>query len=581
MDTFWGTIRFELAQSNKIHLLWCAALLLTMLILAILHHRWRYYTDLMKRWRDLCFIPLLITTIHYFIYVTGAPHFLSNYTPLYLIALLALLTMLCAERKTGYKVFAAITVTLSVIFSAYFCVSSLNCHNYSRKSYTASFRALVKEMDHSYVLKEWKEVDFKALEDKYTPMVREAENNGDPAEFADAVTMFCNELHDSHVTVHTDYNTEKYHSLFELNDYGLSMVRLDNCDVIAVCTNAAANSLGIEDVTVITKWNGKPVLKAAAEDVPDNGVPVKENADRMALADLSGTGSETVEVSFIDKSGKEKNAVLTAHEDEHTLDDCCDAFLHRPDNEYEVLSSNFSTKMLDEKCGYIMLTAETTGSDLRDKIAYYTGESKWAKEMFRKKLRRLKDQGMEYLVIDIRNNLGGFGEISYALISLLTNDDLYGIGLGTRKNGDYRCFAEHSIHADGEFSDLRVVALTNCACLSASDETAFDLSQLSNVTLAGITDPCGSGQMTGGCCVLSKGIVTVNFPTGLVLNENGEPKIDPRADRKSRNPVEVRIPLDYEAAMRIFRDREDYELDWAVKFLEDPDKQVAKQMGSQ
>lgn len=33
--------------------------------------------------------------------------------------------------------------------------------------------------------------------------------------------------------------------------------------------------------------------------------------------------------------------------------------------------------------------------------------------------------------------------------------------------------------------------------------------------------------------------------------------------------------------MRIFRDKEDYELDWAVKFLEDPDKQVAKQMGSQ
>ena len=36
--------------------------------------------------------------------------------------------------------------------------------------------------------------------------------------------------------------------------------------------------------------------------------------------------------------------------------------------------------------------------------------------------------------------------------------------------------------------------------------------------------------------------------------------------RMSRNPVDIRIPLDREAALKIF-DGEDYELDWVVEYL--------------
>lgn len=31
----------------------------------------------------------------------------------------------------------------------------------------------------------------------------------------------------------------------------------------------------------------------------------------------------------------------------------------------------------------------------------------------------------------------------------------------------------------------------------------------------------------------------------------------------------LRIPLDYDAAMAIFRDKEDYELNWAVQYLKE------------
>jgi hypothetical protein len=54
-----------------------------------------------------------------------------------------------------------------------------------------------------------------------------------------------------------------------------------------------------------------------------------------------------------------------------------------------------------------------------------------------------------------------------------------------------------------------------------------------------------------------------------VLDGNGNPNIDTRKDCVSRNPVDVRIPLDYDAAMAIFRDKEDYELNWAVQYLKE------------
>ena len=163
--------------------------------------------------------------------------------------------------------------------------------------------------------------------------------------------------------------------------------------------------------------------------------------------------------------------------------------------------------------------------------------------------------------------MGGCDAPTTALCELLTDDKWYAQGLGIRKNGEYISTADYYISGTGEFADLKIVALTNLECISGGDAASLYLSRLPNVTLAGITDPNGSGQYTGGCCVLSDKLVGVTYPTGLTLDENGEPKIDPRGDRVSRNAVEVRIPLDYDAAMKIFCDGQDYELDWAVQYL--------------
>ena len=573
MKNFFGSLYHVFDMANKEQIIWCIAILITMLLLAILHHRWRDNVKKLKLWRLLCLMPLLTVIAHFLIYAASFPLIAGYYLALYIIGILALIPIPFAKRRIGYPITTTLVGIASVICGFYFSAMAPNISNFARLGYTDSFHALVREMDRKYILKEWKEVDFQELEAKYLPLVEIAEQEQNPAKFADAVTQFCAELHDGHVNVDAEYDYDMYTSEPQQHEYGLAMMQLDNGDVIAVCTTKKVRELGIEDGTVITKWNGKPIAQAVAEDVPDMGFPVKSNEERMAALYLSGIGGETVDVTFTDKSGSETTVTLTALDEMHTFREAFAAFAQRSEfksqEDYEAfIANNFSTKMLNDKCGYLILNAEGTDNDLHDKLGFLTGDHKWAREMFREKLRDLKAQGMEYLVVDLRNNIGGLDEIGCALVDLLTTEDHFAQGLGIRKNGQYTCVSDHGVHGDGEFADLQVVALTNFNCASAGDGTSLYLSRLPNVTLAGITDPNGCNQETGGACVLTDGIVIVGYPVGLVLNEEGEPNIDTRPDRISRDPVEVRIPFDYDAAMKIFRDKEDYELDWAIQYLE-------------
>ena len=106
----------------------------------------------------------------------------------------------------------------------------------------------------------------------------------------------------------------------------------------------------------------------------------------------------------------------------------------------------------------------------------------------------------------------------------------------------------------------------NGQCMDAGDGLACHLSKLPNVTVMGITEPNGSNQESGGMCLLPGGAV-LSYPVGLVLDENGEPLVDTRSDRVGRNPLDVKIPYDMEAAMKMFSDQGDYELDYAIEYL--------------
>lgn len=175
MKTIFGSLLHRLFTSNIEHLIWFGAVVVIMIILAVLHHRWKGDDRKMRLWRMLCLIPPVIAAVHAFIYLRGYTQFVFGYFPLYVIALFALLPIPFAKRKIGYKITAVIVGLVTCAFGFYFLGLSPYYFNHSREGYTESFHSLVQDMDRYYILKEWKEVDFSALEEKYMPMVREAE----------------------------------------------------------------------------------------------------------------------------------------------------------------------------------------------------------------------------------------------------------------------------------------------------------------------------------------------------------------------------------------------------------------------
>ena len=60
----------------------------------------------------------------------------------------------------------------------------------------------------------------------------------------------------------------------------------------------------------------------------------------------------------------------------------------------------------------------------------------------------------------------------------------------------------------------------------------------------------------------------IMYPVGLILDQNGNPNIDIDDTRISRTPLDIKIPLNKEAALKIFNGI-DYELEWAIEYLKE------------
>ena len=508
-------------------------------------------------WTAACFLPLLLSLIHIIVFVSGSafiyvlPHYVSIYIPAVFAALLPLL----GKKKMLFRAGGAVLIAAAVALNAFFAYSQ-KVANYSAQSLSDAYVSLCDYLEENYVLGEWKKADWGKLKSDGLALVREAEKTGDTEKYYEALSAIVNSFHDGHMGLGSygttvDYGIKK---IMEFNDYGICLITLDSGETIVV---NAAEGLEIKNGDVVTKWDGVPVAEAIESVCPPSAESVLANERVMKTFYLSGVGGDTVDVTYVNSAGEEKTVTLAKIEGAMPRAlSTYGTFTRSRADEYE-------TKMLTESIGYMRVTAEETNA-LADYLAYATGDHPVAREMFRADLRALREQGMTKLVIDIRNNGGGYDEVATALASLFTKEKVYAFSLGA----DGAPVADRYILPDGEFSDIEVLVLTSMRCASAGDGLALYLSRIDGVTVAGITDPAGINQVTGGYVYLPAGAL-VTFPTGLVLDADGNPNIDTDHTRQSRNPVDVRIPLDRDAALAVFGG-EDYELAWAIDRLSAP-----------
>ncbi len=494
-----------------------------------------------------------------------------------LILLMLSITMWIPDSKKEKKFHISNVIKGSIMCGGvvtYFVVIILLVQNtyvtdYSNLGWAESFSCMIDTMSESYVSRNYKNIDFEGLKARFVPMVEEAEKNNDKKAFAKVLLEYQYEFYDSHIWFLQNSNIlSQAEEELVGNDYGMSMYQISNGDTIAimVAEDSQAEKAGIHNGTVIKEWNGVAVDEAM-QDVRclDYWYQFEtlENEALMKPIFLAGQGGETINVTFIADDGRIKNVQLSSmgsYKERET------AVLSHFYSRNRISGDNFSCKMLNDDVGYLRITEEYYGDEMYDILTYAAGRHKKVYEEIDAKLQELSDNGMKCLVIDLRNNAGGYEQISDAVASLFSDRKLTN-KTGIERNGNIIPITTFYTFNEGKWKELPVAVLVNDATVSSGDVLTHLLSQCPNVTVMGITSSSNSVQTVGGCCYLSGDMFEIYYPIINSLDENNE-VLEVTADRQARVGFDLRIPVDYDAAMLIFSDSEkDYELDYAVDYL--------------
>lgn len=554
-----GTIRHLLNSGNAFLTGASFLALLYLIALIMIHGKMNKNEKHKKIWTALCFVPLVLSVIYLILFVCGDAfkYIILNYLNIYIISILIALLPILAKKKPIRIIGNILSVMVCFVLAAW-SLEGTKFADYTDKSMSEAYISLCDFLEENYVLSEWKNADYEKLKADGLMLIEEAEKTGDINKYYDALNMLVDSFHDGHAGLFIDDAESTYvmDKITAFGDYGLSLISLDNGDTIAINTE---EGLEIKDGDVITKWNGVPVYEAVETVTPPSTMGTTyEHEKLLKTFFMAGVGEDTVDVTYINSEGKEKVVVLNRIEGNMPRAfKSLDIFTCSRNEEYDY-------RMLNNTIGYLCVTEESI-DEFSDIIGYVTGNHTTAREMFREDLRELRAQGMTKLVIDIRNNRGGYDDVATALTSLFTKDEVYAFSLGVKNGKELKSVADRYVMGDGEFSDIEILVLTSMGCGSAGDGLSLYLSRLPNVTVAGLTNPSGVNQETGGEVYMPANAI-VYFPTGLVLDENGNPNIDIDNTRLSRNPVDIKIPLDKESALKIFSG-EDYELEWAMAYL--------------
>ena len=537
--------------------------------------------DNIRTWVGLTFMPLLV----YIIYMTQVYYkgdgelTLERYSIFGVICLFIALWGLAVLLKRSFVAYGVVVSVFSVVLLLinivliWAVLLRPNVGNYSRLGWADSLSGAIDYMEQEYVLNDWKQIDYDALRSEYIPRMSEVEESGDENAYIQLLYEFTNEFHDGHVSVRGDL-TKRSIAISQLagNDYGLSMFRCSTGEIVAVLVYEESECFekGIHNGTVITKWDGVPVEEAAKQvKCIDSSYEFKcwENIHLAQPIFLAGQGGDTVQVTFLNDSGSEETVTLSADGDyKGRRNIALDIFF----DTNVIQGNNYSNRILNENIGYIRINEEEYSSDpwfiTRCTLACFSHEI--YEDLYRR-IEAMKREGVDRIIIDLRNNNGGYGFESRTVASLFVDGDIPN-KLAYDKNGkEIVASTAKPIKDQGPFSDMKVVVLVNGETCSAGESMTDYLSKGDNVSIMGSTYTWGAVQATGGSVVLTNSEYSIRFPIIPELDDNGQPNVDVGADHHARLKLDYFIEYDRDGVVERFQNPDvDYVLEEAIEYIE-------------
>jgi carboxyl-terminal processing protease len=444
---------------------------------------------------------------------------------------------------------------------------------YRTVNYVADFKEGFSLMKEHYALTEYKEINWDDLYEKYLPKFEEVNREHDEVENYILWTEFCQEFYDAHVTFSpsSDSIVEQAGERVFGNDYGLSLVTLENGETVAVNVepDSQAAKAGIHNGTVITAWNGISVEQVKPENsMKIMSFPDKENEAFYSSLLVAGVGEDSVTISYLDENGNQQTVTVAKIGDYYDrLTDTVNIL------DQGVEGGNLSWTIPREDTACLRIKQM-----MYDSESYENGDHSQMQEEIREKLVELKQEGVQNLIIDLRNNGGGSPQFIMAIASLLAPegehsycyegvwDEKTKTYLKDQNTGKYVVGEGLTYQGENLWEEGNIIILVNAQCVSAGDHFAKMMSGFENVTIMGFTKTCGSAQAISGVS-LESGLLS--FSTVPTLDEDGNIYIDSDTSREIGLELEVKIPFDEEAVKALFDEGEDYVLQRALGYVKE------------
>ena len=554
-------------------------LLCSLIVLSVLHC---FMKDHVKIWSALCMIPMAVYVVflcreHY---AGNSELTFQRYALFGVVAFLIALWGLAILLKRSFATYTILVIVTSVVILLLSIIVIWavylrpNVANYSALGWTDSFEKTIDHLEKEYILNEWKEIDYDRIRGELIPKVREAELNNDEISYVAALYELKYEFHDGHVTIRGDMaGRNAAIARMAGNDYGFSMFRAKTGEVVAILVDERSQAYenGIRNGTVITMWDDVPIDEACAGVKCIDREHPFQTAENIYIGQpvfLAGQGGDKLNVTFIGDDNEERSAVLSP----------CGEYINRRTRALEILfgdnvisRDNYSLSMLDDHIGYLRIWEEEYSQNpffiTKCTIA---GFSREIYDELDAGLEGLKKQGMDSIIIDLRNNEGGNGFESRTVASLFTSDPIpYYLAL--YKDGEYRVVSESNKRGSCKWDDISIVVLVNGQTVSAGEILTNYLKGCKNVTIMGNTTTWGAAQGTGGSTVLTDSRYEFRCPITPELGPDLLPIVDVKADGCARLTLDHQINYSIEEIVEMFDDPEkDTVLQEAVEWLTAP-----------
>ena len=527
-----------------------------------------------KVWRVLCFVPLLISAIHFIVYFMPNDYIIKLFIFMYIFSLLVPLLLFTYNKEKIFKIASIIIIILgfsSFFYTLYKTIRYENMHNLYYSSYTDSFKKTISILKKEYVLSEHKKIDYDKLYEQYYPMIEQAEKNHDEQLYYKTMFEFSKNFKDGHFyfalypkTLGFTIDNYAFMNDYENKNYGFSSVLLsdDRIAAISVDENSEAYNMGLRDGVIITKKDNKDIKQVLNEIItPIQAYPVLEDERLLNSFYLFATGNDEISVSFLDEKNKEQTINIHSTDTLPKTDDLLWKITY-----YDQELENLDTKMLDDNTGYININSEMY-SPFKGAVGFLLDDSSYLTKDVDKKIQDLTSQGMTDLVVDLRNNTGGYYTESKAVASLFTNDNDFIIKEAKYHSNSYDI---SRLRGNGKYANLNLTVLVNSDTVSAGDCLAYLFSRMPNAKLIGFTNPNNSTQSVGGVIFLSGGASYIKYPIYKTLSEDEKILIDTDESGIANLKVDQRIDLTQDNIKDIFYTSENYDylLNYAIEISE-------------